>query len=138
MNNSGKNILLIVTLVLLCVGVGYLGMKIFSMDKQAASTTSVKLKTPTSVKTTTNISAEEQAKIEAAETCQTSDECVIVSVSDSDKTGKARNNIQCLNKGYLETCINCTSNEELVKKTEEEATCGCVNNLCQFDVFAAK
>jgi hypothetical protein len=133
MSNSIKNLLQITVVIILLAGVGYLGFRLVNINTAP---------TPSASQLPTNDSPSENAKTSTASEngsltlearqCNTADDCTVI-LEPSRKNGKEKTLIGCLSKTYLDTCIGCSTNEVVVEEATKEASCGCVNNLCQFD-----
>ncbi len=131
MSNSLKNILQVIVVIILLAGVGYLGLKLIRFNN-ASSPEAIQTTTNSNVNTETTKNSDSASA--DAEQCNTSDDCTVISES-LRKGGDTKTVIQCLNKAYLSTCETCKTSEEIVAETTKEATCGCVQNLCQFNLL---
>lgn len=130
MNTRFTRRLLIIALIAIFGGIIYFGLKLAIANKLIVNPIPPAPTTQTSAQDTPNPEIE-KAKIEQSTTCQSSDECTIISRPDT-KDGKKINTIECLNKAYLSTCDGCSTSEELVADTTQDATCACVKNLCNY------
>lgn len=136
-----KSILQITITILLLAGVSYLGLKLLRIDTTVVpSTTSTPNENTADAPTLELPTIKDATKVtdstpESAYACTTTDECTVISEPQKDSAGKMVTVTQCLNKEYVNTCINCSTSEDLVNTYKAEANCACISKNCGFELL---
>jgi hypothetical protein len=130
MNNSWKNILQVATVVVLIGGISYLGFRLTRLNQSTkVDTSSAIIDIPTSSE---GPAVESNTAEEAgADECTSSDQCTVITEQQKMSDESIKTVIQCLNREYLKTCINCKTSEALVAETTKDSACSCVNKYCE-------